>query len=64
MSLAWPFYAGVVVASGLLFYRHTLVSPEDTSRMGIAFMRVNAYVSISVFAATALALLVKAEALT
>ncbi|PKB61492.1 MAG: 4-hydroxybenzoate octaprenyltransferase [SAR202 cluster bacterium Casp-Chloro-G4] len=58
MSLAWPFYVGVIVAAGLLVYRHRLVSPEDTSRMGIAFMRVNAYVSTSVFVATALALLV------
>ena len=58
MSLAWPFYVGVVAAAGLLVYRHTLVSPEDTSRMGIAFMRVNAYVSTLVLVATAAALMV------
>jgi 4-hydroxybenzoate polyprenyltransferase len=57
-SLAWPFYIGVAVAAGLLIYRHSLISPEDTSRMGIAFMRVNAYVSTSVFIATSLALMI------
>lgn len=58
MPLAWPFFVGVVAAAGLLVYRHTLVSPEDTTRMGIAFMRVNAYVSTSVLVATAAALMV------
>ena len=57
-SLAWPFYIGVAAAAGLLIYRHSLISPEDTSRMGIAFMRVNAYVSTSVFIGTALALMI------
>lgn len=55
-SLAWPFYVGVAVAAGLLVYRHSLISPEDTSRMGVAFMRVNAYVSTAIFVATAVAL--------
>ena len=58
VSLAWPFYIGVAVGAGMLAYRHTLITPDDTSRMGIAFMRVNAYVSTSVLVATALALLV------
>ncbi len=57
-SLAWPFYIGVAVAAGLLIYRQSLIAPEDISRMGIAFMRVNAYVSMSVFIATALALMI------
>jgi len=59
--VAWPFYIGVAAAAGLLIYRHSLISPEDTSRMGIAFMRVNAYVSTSVFIATAVALMIRAE---
>lgn len=57
-SLAWPFYVGVVLAAALLVYRHSLISPGDTSRMGIAFMRVNAYVSIAVFLSTGVALIV------
>lgn len=59
MGLAWPFYVGVAIAAGLLMYRHRMVSPDDLSRMGMAFMRINAYVSITIFIATVIALLVR-----
>ena len=59
MDLAWPYYLGVAIAAGLLIYRHRMVSPSDLSRMGIAFMRINAYVSTTIFVATLIALLVR-----
>ena len=51
MALAWPYYVGWSIAAALLMYKHRLVHPSDVSRIGAAFFRTNAYVSITVFAA-------------
>ena len=56
MSLSWPYYVGCILAAGLLVYKHILVSPGNLSRFGMAFFRINAYVSTSIFAGTSLAL--------
>ena len=58
MGLAFPYYAGCVVVSALLVYRRRMISPEDLSRMGAAFMRINAYVSTTVLVAVILSLAV------
>ena len=52
MGLAWPFFAGCAVASAVLAYKYVLVSPDDLSKMGVAFGRINAYVSTSMLAGT------------
>ena len=52
MGLAWPYFIGCAAAAGILVYKYMLVSPTDLSRMRVAFGRVNAYVSISMLAAT------------
>ena len=49
MELAYPYYIGCGVAAVLLGIRYRMVSPEDLSRMGVAFMRINAFVSTVVF---------------
>ena len=56
IGLAWPYYVGLIVAAGMLVYKHRLVSPTDISRLGISFFRINAYVSTSVFVGAALAI--------
>lgn len=56
MRLPWPYYAGCAAVAALLVHKHRLVSPTDLSRLGIAFFRVNAYVSTTVFVATLIAL--------
>ena len=56
IGLAWPYYIGLVVAAGMLVYKHRLVSPRDISRLGLSFFRINAYVSTSVFVGAALAI--------
>ena len=58
MGLDWPFFIGWAATAGLLVYKHRLVSPGDTSRLGMAFFRINAYVSTSVLAATLAAVLI------
>ena len=42
-----PLYlAGVAVTAVLLFYEHSLVSPDDLSRLNVAFFNVNALISV------------------
>ena len=58
LGLAWPYYMGCATAAAVLMYKHSMVSPDDLSRMGVAFFRINAYVSLTVFVATLIAILV------
>jgi 4-hydroxybenzoate polyprenyltransferase len=58
MELPWPYYLGWGAAAALMGYKHTLVSPSDTSLLGVAFFRINAYVSTSVFLGTLAAVLI------
>jgi 4-hydroxybenzoate polyprenyltransferase len=46
---AW-YYAGVLVAAGILAYEHRLVRPDDLSRLDAAFFTMNAVMSVTVFA--------------
>ncbi len=39
------YFAGVAVTAGLLVYEHSLVSPDDLSRLNVAFFNVNALIS-------------------
>ena len=52
MSLSWPYFLSCVVASGILVYKYILVSPSDLSRLGVAFGRINAYVSTTMLVGT------------
>ena len=45
-QLPWPAWAGIVVVAGLLTYEHSLVSPNDLTRMNAAFFTVNGYISL------------------
>ncbi len=44
--------AGLVAVAGLMLYEHSLVKPDDLSRLGVAFMNVNAAISAVFFAFT------------
>lgn len=43
------YFAGLVVAAGLLVYEHQLVRPGDLSRLDAAFFTMNAVLSVTVF---------------
>ena len=58
LNLGWPYYVGILVSAGFLIYKHRLVSPDDLSSLGMAFFRINAYVSTTMFAATLVAVLI------
>src|SRR5829696_8229252 len=42
-------FAGVIAVGLLMIYQHTLVKPNDLSRMNAAFFTTNAFVSVIVF---------------
>ena len=44
------YYAGVVVAAGILVREHQLVRADDLSRLDAAFFTMNAVMSVTVFA--------------
>jgi 4-hydroxybenzoate polyprenyltransferase len=45
-QLAWPAWAGIAVVAALLAYEHSLVKPNDLSKMNAAFFAVNGYISL------------------
>jgi 4-hydroxybenzoate polyprenyltransferase len=45
-ALAWPAWAGVAAVAALLAYEHSLVKPDDLSKMNAAFFTVNGYISL------------------
>jgi len=50
-GLPWPALIGVALVGILLVYQHTLVKPNDLSRMNAAFFTTNAFVSVILFVA-------------
>ncbi len=46
------YWAGLMLASALLAYEHSIVSPKDLSRIDVAFFNMNGYVAVAVGATT------------
>ena len=44
--LSWPAWTGIAVVAALLGYEHSLVKPNDLSKMNAAFFTVNGYISL------------------
>ena len=51
MQLSWPYWVGVAISAGLLAWEHSLVRPDDLSRVNVAFFNVNGYISVTLFVA-------------
>ncbi|MGK7345245.1 MAG: UbiA-like polyprenyltransferase [Candidatus Nitrospinota bacterium M3_3B_026] len=45
-SLSWIYITGVLLAAALLYYEHSIVRPDDLSRVNVAFFNVNGAVSM------------------
>ena len=52
------YWVGVVGAAGLLIYEHSIVSPDDLSKMNIAFFNINGFLAVALFLMTSGDLLV------
>ena len=50
VGFGYWYYAGLLVAAGILAYEHSLVKPGDLSRLDAAFFTMNAVMSGTVFA--------------
>lgn len=48
-SFGWIYIVGVVLIAVLLIWEHSLVRPDDLSRVNVAFFNANAAVSIGIF---------------
>ena len=58
VNLAWPYWIGLVITAGLLYYENSIVKPDDLSRINIAFLNMNSYVAVTLFVGTFLALMI------
>jgi 4-hydroxybenzoate polyprenyltransferase len=54
LSLGWIYYLGVVAAAGLLIVEHRIITPDDMSRINVAFFNVNSYIAGVLFIFTLL----------
>jgi 4-hydroxybenzoate polyprenyltransferase len=45
-SLGWIAYAGIALVAAILYWEHRLVTPNDLSRINVAFFNLNGYISI------------------
>lgn len=53
-GLGWLYFLGVLVVAGLLAYEHSLVKPDDLSKLDAAFFNMNGYISVTIFVFTLL----------
>jgi 4-hydroxybenzoate polyprenyltransferase len=54
-GLGWPFWVGLAAIAALFVWEHSLVKPDDLSKVDMAFFNVNGYISLTIFVATMLA---------
>ena len=45
--LTWPYYIGLGIFIGMLYYQHRLVKPNDLTRVNFAFMTTNGIASVA-----------------
>jgi 4-hydroxybenzoate polyprenyltransferase len=57
VGLIWPYWLGLILMALLFIYEHSLINPDDLSKLSIAFFNVNGYISVVVFVATFSAIL-------
>ncbi len=58
-GLGYFYFACLIFVGGLLVYEHLLVKEDDLSRLNIAFLNMNGYISAAVFVFTLLDILIK-----
>ncbi len=46
-GLAWPYALGLFAIAGLLLTEHRLVTPDDFSKLNVAFFNVNGVISVT-----------------
>jgi 4-hydroxybenzoate polyprenyltransferase len=54
LPVGMVYLLGVLVATGLIIYEHSLVKESDLSKLSIAFFNMNGYISVTIFIFTLL----------
>lgn len=52
-GLGYIYLAGVILTGAFMFYQHSILRPNDLSKLDMAFFNLNAYISVSIFVFTA-----------
>ena len=55
LELSFYYYIGWAIAVVMLVYENSLIKPGDLSKVGVAFFRVNSFISVQLFVFTVLA---------
>jgi len=58
LNLGWAYLTGVSAVAALLIYEHSIVRPDDLTRVNVAFFHVNAVVGMGLFVVSSIDLLV------
>ncbi len=53
-GLGWVYWLGMLIVVGLFIYEHSLLRPDDLSKLDVAFFNMNGYISVAVFVFTLL----------
>jgi 4-hydroxybenzoate polyprenyltransferase len=53
LGMGAVYWVGVAAATALLIYEHSLLKPDDLSRLDMAFFNVNGYIAVILLAGTA-----------
>lgn len=48
-GLGWLYWLGMLIVVGLFVYEHSLLRPDDLSKLDMAFFNMNGYISMAVF---------------
>ncbi|MCI5148421.1 MAG: 4-hydroxybenzoate octaprenyltransferase [Candidatus Electrothrix sp. MAN1_4] len=56
-SLNFIYYLGIALTASALFYQHLIVNPRDLSRIQMSFFSLNGFISLTLFLATCISLL-------
>lgn len=52
------YWVGMLIIASLLVYEHALVKPDDLSKLDFAFFNMNGYISVTIFIATLMDMLI------
>lgn len=57
--LGWPYAAGLAAVAAMLAAEHRLVTPDDLSRLNVAFFQINSFISVTLFISVTTAVMIK-----
>ena len=57
LILSWYSFSGLILVGFLLAYEHSLVRPNDLSRVNTAFFTINGWISVLLLVTTAIDIL-------